>query len=81
MYIDYRRLNDVTLKDYFLILFIDYILEKVNGHGFYFFLNGHSRYNQIRIAVVDMEKIVFIWPSRIFTNKISFSFYNALVTF
>ena len=33
--IDYRRLNEVTRKDHFLLPFIDQLLERVSGHPFY----------------------------------------------
>ena len=42
--IDYRRLNAVTSKDYFLLPFIDQLLERVFGHPFYCFLDGYFGY-------------------------------------
>src|SRR4051812_3935551 len=43
--IDYRRLNDATRKDYFLLPFIDQMLERLAGHEYYCFLDGSSGYN------------------------------------
>ena len=51
--IDYRRLNEVTGKYHFPLPFIDYLLERVSGHPFYFFLDGYSGYFQIEIALED----------------------------
>ncbi|XP_070014708.1 uncharacterized protein [Nicotiana sylvestris] len=60
--IDYRRLNDVTRKDHFSLPFIDQMLERVAGHGFYCFLDGYYGYNQIPIAPEDQEKSTFTCP-------------------
>ena len=43
--IDYRKLNTVTRKDHFPLLFKD--------HPFYCFLDGYSGYFQIEIVVED----------------------------
>ena len=39
--IDYRRLNEVTRKDHFLLPFMDQLLERIFGHPFYCFLDGY----------------------------------------
>ena len=51
--IDYRKLNAGTRKDHFPIPFVDQMLERVAGHGFYCFLDGYSWYSQIGIALED----------------------------
>ncbi|RVW22987.1 Retrovirus-related Pol polyprotein from transposon 297 [Vitis vinifera] len=56
--IDYRKLNVVTRKDHFPLLFINQVLEKVSGHPFYCFLDGYSGYFQIEIDVEDQEKTI-----------------------
>ena len=43
--IDYRKVNDATCKDHFPLPFIDQMLEKLAGHGYYCFLDGYFRYN------------------------------------
>ena len=60
--IDYRRLNAVTRKDHFPLPFIDQLLKRVSGHPFYCFLDGHSGYFQIVIALEDQEKTTFTCP-------------------
>ena len=42
--IDYRKLNEVTLKDHFPLPFIDQMLERLAGRAYYCFLDGYSGY-------------------------------------
>lgn len=42
VYIDYRRLNQVTKKDHFPLPFIDQMLECLAGKSHYYFLDGFS---------------------------------------
>ncbi|RDX99867.1 Retrovirus-related Pol polyprotein, partial [Mucuna pruriens] len=44
VYIDYRRLNQVTRKDHFPLPFIDQVLEKLLGRSHYCSLDGFSGY-------------------------------------
>jgi hypothetical protein len=46
---DYQNLNAATKKDYYPLPFMDMILDHVAGNGFYSFLDGFSRYNQVHI--------------------------------
>nr|GEU86273.1 DNA-directed DNA polymerase [Tanacetum cinerariifolium] len=57
--IDYRKLNDATRKDYFLLPFMDQMLERLAGNEFYCFLDGFSGYFQILIDPQDQEKTTF----------------------
>ena len=43
--IDYQKLNVTIKKDHFPLPFIDQILDKLSGQGFYCFLDGYSGYN------------------------------------
>ena len=47
--IDYRKLNTTIRKDHFPLSFSDQILDRLESHSHYFFLNGYSGYNQIAI--------------------------------
>ena len=38
MCIDYKKFNDATRKDHFPLSFMDQMLEKIVGHGYYCFL-------------------------------------------
>ena len=60
--IDYRKLNIATIKDHYLLPFIDQMLEKLVGHPHYCFLDGYSRYNQIALAPEDQGKTTFTCP-------------------
>ena len=60
--IDYRKLNAATKKDRFSLPFIDQILDKLSGQGFYCFLDGYSGYNQLAIHPNDQEKMTFTCP-------------------
>nr|GEZ00543.1 reverse transcriptase domain-containing protein [Tanacetum cinerariifolium] len=42
--IDYRKLNDATRKDHFLVPFMDQMLERLAGNEFYCFLDGFLSY-------------------------------------
>ena len=80
--IDYRKLNAGTRKDHFPLHFMDQMLERVVGHGFYCFLDGYSGYNQIEIALEDQEKTTFTYPFGTFAfRKMPFGLCNALGTF
>ena len=80
--IDYRKLNVVTRKDHFLLLFIDQVLERVSSHPFYYFLDGYSGYFQIEIVVEDQEKTTFTCPFGTYAYKrMPFGLCNAPTTF
>lgn len=67
--IDYRKLNKSTRKYHFLLPFIDQMLDSLEGHSYYCFLDGYFRYNQISIALEDQERIAFICPCGTFTFR------------
>ena len=50
--IKYRKLNAAT-KYHFPLPFIDQILDKLSGQGFYCFLDGYLGYNQLAIHLDD----------------------------
>ena len=80
--IDYRRLNVVTRKDHFPLLFMDQLLERIFGHPFYCFLDGYSGYFQIEIVVEDQEKTTFTCPFGTYANRrMPFGLCNAPATF
>ena len=45
MCIDYRKLNEATRKDHYLLPYMDQMLERLAGQSFYCFLDGYSGYN------------------------------------
>lgn len=50
---DYRKLNATIEKDHFLMSFMDQLLDRLAGKGWYYFLNDYSDYNQVSIALED----------------------------
>ena len=80
--IDYRKLNAVTKKDHFSLPFIDQILDKLLGQGFYCFLDGYSGYNQLAIHPDDQEKTTFTCPFSTYAfQRMPFGLCNAPATF
>ncbi|GKC04082.1 RNA-directed DNA polymerase, partial [Tanacetum coccineum] len=80
--IDYHKLNNATQKDHFPLPFIDQMLERLDGHEYYCFLDGFSGYFQIPIAPEDQEKTTFTCPYGTFTYKrMPFGLCNAPTTF
>ena len=80
--IDYRRLNEVTRKDHFLLPFMDQLLERISIHPFYCFLDGYSGYFQIEIAAEDQEKTTFTCPFGTYAyRRMPFGLCNAPATF
>jgi hypothetical protein len=59
MCIDYRKLNKATQKDYFLLPFINEMLEGLVNHSFFCYLDGYSSYHQIRIHLDNQSKTTF----------------------
>ncbi|GKE27818.1 reverse transcriptase domain-containing protein, partial [Tanacetum coccineum] len=82
VYIDYRKLNDVTRKDHFPLPFIDQMLERLCGNEYYCFLDGFLGFFQIPIASEDQEKTMFTCPYRTFAyRRMPFGLCNAPATF
>ena len=80
--IDYRKLNAATKKDHFPLPFIDQILDKLLGQGFYSFLDGYSTYNQLVIHPDDQEKTTFTCPFGTYAfQRMPFGLCNAPVPF
>ena len=46
--------------------FMDQMLDRLAGKGWYYFLDGYSGYNQIYIAPKDQQKTTFTCPYGIF---------------
>ena len=82
VWIDYRRLNEVTRKDHFPLPFIDQLLERVSEHPFYCFFDGYSGYFEIEIAMEDQEMTTFTCPFGTYAyRRMPFGLCNAPATF
>nr|GEU90553.1 reverse transcriptase domain-containing protein [Tanacetum cinerariifolium] len=80
--IDYRKLNEATRKDHFLLPFMDQMLERLAGNEYYCFLDGFFGYFQIPIDPRDQEKTTFTCPYGTFAyRRMPFGLCNAPGTF
>ena len=62
MCVDFRDLNKASPKDDFPLPHIDVLVDNMASHALLSFMDGFSRYNQIKMALEDMEKTSFITP-------------------
>ena len=58
--VDFRDLNKSSPKDDFPIPHIDLLVDSTTGHSMLSFMDGFLGYNQILMALEDMEKTIFI---------------------
>ena len=58
--VDYRDLNQASPKDNFPLPHIDTLMDNTAKNSRFSFMDGFSGYNQIRMALEDREKTVFV---------------------
>src|SRR5260370_15357073 len=76
--IDYRKLNDITIKDSYPLPRIDEMMNRMRGSEIFTKFDLKSGYNQIRIRPGDEWKTTFMTPFGPFRLKVmTFGFTNA----
>ena len=61
-YVDFRNLNKICPKDEFPLPNINLFIDSTAGSSMFSFMDGYSRYNQIRMTAKDAEKTTFKTP-------------------
>ncbi|GJV21649.1 reverse transcriptase domain-containing protein [Tanacetum coccineum] len=80
--IDYRKLNEATTKDHFLLLFMDQMLERLAGNIYFYFLDGFIGYFHVPIDPMYQEKTMFTCPFGTYAcRRMPFGLCNAPATF
>ena len=60
MCVDYRDLNRASPKDNFPLPHIDILVDNTAKFALFSLMDGFSGYNQIKMALEDMEKTTFV---------------------
>ena len=80
--VDYTDLNEACPKDSFPLPRIDQIVDATARHGIFSFLDAFSRYHQIPMHPLDVEKTTFITPHKLYCyNVMPFGLKNARATY
>ena len=81
-YVDFRNLNKACPKDEFPLPNMDFLIDFVEGHTMFSFMDGFSGYNQIFMSPKDVEKTAFRTLIRkIYYTVMTFSLKNAGATY
>ena len=82
MCVYFRDLNKASPKDDFPLPHIDVLVNNTARNALLSFMDGFSRYNQIKMALEDMEKTSFITPWGTYCYKVMpFGLKNASATY
>ncbi|XP_041376682.1 uncharacterized protein LOC121389136 [Gigantopelta aegis] len=80
--IDYRKLNEVTVKDVYPLPLIDECLDTLSGNIWFSKLDANSAYYQIGVKAEDRKKTAFVTKYGLFEFvRMGFGLCNAPATF
>jgi hypothetical protein len=80
--VDFRNLNQLSLKDNYLLPNMEHLLQRGTGAGMMSMLDGFSGYNQVFLKREDQLKTAFTTPWGTFMYlRMSFGLMNAGATF
>jgi hypothetical protein len=80
--VDFRNLNQLSLKDKYPLPNMEHLLQRVTGAGMMSMLDGFSRYNQVLIKREDQLKTTFTTPWGTFMYlRMLFGIMNISATF
>ena len=80
--VDYRRLNDVTVKDAFPLPWIDVVVDYLAGARYFCTLDAAQGYHQVEVREEDRPKTAFTTGYDLFQYKrMPFGLTNAPATF
>ena len=80
--VDYRKLNDITVKDAYPLPRIDAALDQLSGAGWFSCLDLNSGYWQVEVDEADRAKTAFVSRRGLFEFKtMPFGLCNAPATF
>ena len=69
---DFRDLNMANPKDDFPLPYIDVLANNAARNSMYFFMDGFSRYNQIKIALEHKKKMTFVTPQDPYVTRLCY---------